>query len=472
MSNPVTTVLRSPGSVPRQLVLAGAAVLLLSLLGFVLWWVLRPDYQVLFTELKPADAATFAAELEKRKLKFRFADGERTLLVAGEDPRLLRMKLMSQDLPVKGGVGFELFNNSSFGLTEFAQKVNYQRALQGELARTISSLADIEGARVHLSIPESAMFRRAGNRPKASVAVTMRGGAELEAATVRGIQRLVAASVPELEIADVTVLDARGAPAGRGGGLGLFSDAKLELKIEIEQYYARKVLDQLEPVVGAGKVSVSVDAQLNHDQTRITQESSSSRAARPQRAAPVAPAPSDGAAATVAEVPSAAPVPSAESGARRVEQIVAETGSLRRLAIGVQLQGPQDAAQVERLKAFVATVVGLNLARGDALSVLVRESPLAPTPPVAVAPEKPTAPATAAPGAWGERRVAGEPTSLSVGAWWALAVIVVAIMLLPLWWTRRRARAPLSAQEQALLAQRLKSLLAQPETTRHVDSVR
>jgi len=453
--------LRVPASPTRQLLLAGVAVLVLSLLGVGLWWMLRPDYQVLFSDLRPADAATFASELERRKIRFKLADDDRSLLVAGEDVRALRLKLMSQDLPVRGGVGFELFNNSSFGLTEFAQKVNYQRALQGELARTITSLAEIESARVHLSMPESTMFRRAGNRPKASVALAMRGGAELEPATVRGIQRLVAAAVPELEVADVTVLDARGAPFGRGGLAGAVTDPKLELKIEVEQYYVRKVLDVIQPLLGAHRATVSVDAQISHDQVRITQETSSARGARKPAAA-----------ASEALDFTTAPTPAGpDASSRRVEQVVAETGGLRRLAIGLQLQAPLEPAQLDRLKAHVAAAVGLVPARGDVISIFVREAEAAP----ATAASSPAAPVVAVPAAPVSARPAVRTDTGASWLVWTLGALLAAAALVALGlraWQARRAPPTLSADEQRLLAQRLKSLLEQNQQVPHGVDVR
>ncbi len=446
--------LSMPASPRGQLLLAVGVMLVLTLGGLALWWALRPEYQVLFSELRPADAATFAAELDRRKVRYRIADDERTLLVAGEDVRALRLKLMSQDLPLRGGVGFELFNNSSFGLTEFAQKVNYQRALQGELARTITSLAEIESARVHLSMPESTLFRRAGNRPKASVALAMRGGAELDPATVRGIQRLVAAAVPELEVADVTVLDARGAALGRAGAGGLVSDPKLEAKIEVEQYYARKVQDVVETLLGPRSASVAVDAQINHDQVRVTQETSSARGAR--RAAPAASEPGElgGLPASVGP----------EASSRRVEQVVGETGGLKRLAVGLQLNVALEPAQVERLKTHVAAAAGLVPSRGDVISVFVRDAGFAAPPVASAVPAPQAAPMEKSPAPLAQPTAAPRATGTAGWVPWLLAAGVLAaaasLLLVRRLQPRRAATAALSAEQQQQLAQRLKLLLA------------
>ena len=233
--------------------------------------------------MRPQDAATIVAELERQKFDYRLTDGGATVLVPAAQVHAARLKVMSQDLPLKGAVGFELFNNADLGLTEFAQKVNFQRALQGELARTIMSLAEIDSARVHLSLPESGLFRRNGAKPRASVALTTKAGQELPPDSVRGIQRLVAAAVPELEAHEVTIINPRGAPmATAATGGDVVTDRRLELKIELERYYARKLLQQIEPIVGPGNASISVDATLNFDQVRITQEMSGAASRRPR----------------------------------------------------------------------------------------------------------------------------------------------------------------------------------------------
>lgn len=199
-------------SAARQVaILAGVAMLLCAALAGTWLLVGRKPYGVLFSNLRTADAATIVAELDKRKTPYRLADHGETILAPRDSIDGLRLEIMSQDLPLKGMVGFELFNKSDMGLTEFAQKINYQRALQGELARTLMTMDAIDTARVHLTLPESTVFRGDRRPPKASVALTARPGQSLTPATVAGVQRLVAAAVEDLSPADVVVLDASGA---------------------------------------------------------------------------------------------------------------------------------------------------------------------------------------------------------------------------------------------------------------------
>ena len=198
-------------SLQRQIILAAGIIgILLFVLGSVYFVFLRQPDAVLFSKLRPMDAATIVAELDKKKVPYHLADGGATILVAENQVDATRLAILSQDLPLKGAVGFELFNKSDIGLTEFAQKINYQRALQGELARTIMTMDAIDTARVHLSLPEPTIFRDDKRPPKASIALTLKPGKPLALGTVAGIRRLVAAAVPDLDVANVVVVDGEG----------------------------------------------------------------------------------------------------------------------------------------------------------------------------------------------------------------------------------------------------------------------
>ena len=231
----------------RQLVWVGAFVVFIAVLAIAIHWALKRSYQVLFRDLKPQDSATIIAELERQKVPFRVDQTTNEILVPEGQANTLRLKMMSSDLRLQGAVGFELFNNSDLGLTDFAQKVNYQRALQGELTRTITSLEEVDMARVHLTLPESSIFRRSDEHPKASVALFMRDGRTLSPDMIKGIQRLIAAAVPQMAAADVTVIDQRGDPVNiREQDV---DDPKQALKRAIEREYERKILQQIAPIV-------------------------------------------------------------------------------------------------------------------------------------------------------------------------------------------------------------------------------
>jgi flagellar M-ring protein FliF len=247
----------SPG---RQLVLvAAAAALICALLAAVYMTLLRTNYEPLFTGLRSADAATIVAELDKGKVPYRLEKDGTTILVPAERVAATRLDIMGRDLPLKGAVGFELFNKSDMGLTEFAQKINYQRALQGELARTIMTMESVDTARIHLTLTERTIFRDDQVPPKASVTVLPRPGHRLTNATVRGIQRLVAASVPELDLANVVVLGEDGQVMSGDGPIESGSlSPRLREKQDAEQHYASEITRAIEKVYPAADIEVTV----------------------------------------------------------------------------------------------------------------------------------------------------------------------------------------------------------------------
>ncbi|KWC66934.1 hypothetical protein WL55_19320 [Burkholderia cepacia] len=341
------------------------------------YFALRPRYQVLFRDLKPQDAATIVTELERHKVPFQVDESSSAVLVPAADAQVMRLKLMSSDMRLQGAVGFELFNNSDLGITDFAQKVNYQRALQGELARTIMSLDEIELARVHLAFPDSSIFRRADDRPKASVALFMRSGHTLGPDTVRGIQRLVAAAVPQLSAADVTVLDQRGeSAAGRDVPV---DDPHYALKHALEREYERKIGVQIAPLLGARHATVSVDATLNFDQVRVTNEFDLNRslASTGSTGIPLPPASMN---AKGIGAPGLPPLPSTPSSdgtrtERKLEQIVSAPGSLKHLSVGVVIDGTLPEETLAQLKSVTAAAVGADGARGDTVVIFARTQP-------------------------------------------------------------------------------------------------
>jgi len=185
-----------------------AAVAGLLALGYVLF--LKDDYVVLAQGIRPEQAAAVVEELKKEKVGYELRDGGTTILVPSSDVDRARLDVATGDLPIKGSVGFELFNQSDMGLTDFAQKVNYQRALQGEVARTIMAMDGIAAARVHVALPERSLFRTTRSEPRAAVTLTPDPGVEIDGERIAGIQRLVAATVPDLAIDQVAILNERG----------------------------------------------------------------------------------------------------------------------------------------------------------------------------------------------------------------------------------------------------------------------
>lgn len=243
----------------RQLILIGAGAVALAALIFLLWLlVLRTPMVPGFTNLKAADASLIVDELERQKVPYKLADDGSTVLLPQDQVDAARIGILGGDLPLKGTVGFELFSKSDMGLTEFAQKINYQRALQGELARTLMSMSTVESARVHITLPETGVFREEHRPAKASVTVTPKLGALVDGRAVMGIQRLVASAVEDLDASNVVVLDAGGKQLS-AEPLGTATDpAAMSSAGSAEQSYAAQIKPVLMQLVADPAMRVTV----------------------------------------------------------------------------------------------------------------------------------------------------------------------------------------------------------------------
>ena len=357
--------------------LAVGVVVILALTAALALWTMRTDYDVLFGNLSARDAASMTEELDHMKQPYRLGSDGTSILVDKAVVPSTRLKLMSKDIPLHGAVGFELFNNSDFGMTEFAQKINYQRALQGELTRTILSLQEIESARVHIAFPEDGLFKHDQSKAKASVTLALKPGQALRPEQVAGIQRLVAASVTGISADDVTIVSEHGVALTRAsvdGAQG--SGAAMDLKHDIEQALARKATLMLDKAVGAGRAVVSVDATLDMNQVRVTKEDvTHPPASGGDQPAGVVVRQRE----TIKDEGSGAPRETAAGGnsqreteyqvGRRVEQVVSQPGSIQRLQVVAVVQGGMSPAQQEQVRAVLGAAVGASADRGDLVIV-------------------------------------------------------------------------------------------------------
>lgn len=250
---------RSP---QRQIILIGAAAISGAILLFLLWFLLRTPYSPAFTGINSTDALTITQELEKLKMPYELADEGTTIMVPQDRVDAARVNILGGELPLKGAVGFELFNKTDMGLTEFAQKINYQRALQGELARTIMALDEIETARVHLSLPEAGIFQQDRRPAKASITIATKLGGTIGSNVVRGIQQLVAQAVPDLQAANVAILNAHGELLSDAPTDALLLAATPEAleRQAFEQRYASRIEEAVRAAGLAMPMSVRVTA--------------------------------------------------------------------------------------------------------------------------------------------------------------------------------------------------------------------
>lgn len=257
---------RSLSQMQQIALIAGLIGMFCALLAAIWLLFLRVPYQPLFTDLRPADAATILAELDRRKIPYRISNGGSAISIPADRVDATRLNIMTQDLPLKGTVGFELFNKSDMGLTEFAQKINYTRAIQGELERTIMTLDGVSATRVHVSMGEDRIFREDQVPPKASVTVRMAKGAALDANAVLGIQRLIAAAVPKLETSNVVVLDEEGRTISAvpvpETQMDVPEPADTQQKLVVERFYEARIRQIIQQVFPAAEVQVSAVAAI------------------------------------------------------------------------------------------------------------------------------------------------------------------------------------------------------------------
>ncbi len=224
------------------------------------------DYRVLFSNLSAEDAGNIVSKLKEKKIAYELSGSGNTILVPQEKVSELRLELAASGLPQGGGVGFEIFDSKSLGVTEFVQQLNYQRALQGELSRTINGLDEIQHSRVHIVIPKKSLFSEDQKKPTASVILKLKAGRNLRTAQIDGIVHLVASSVEGLSPADVMVVDSSGKVLSKlqdDSKLGRLSNSQIEYQRNIEKDLTNRVQTMLEKVVGEGKAVVRISADLD-----------------------------------------------------------------------------------------------------------------------------------------------------------------------------------------------------------------
>ena len=262
-------------SVGKRIVLIVLVVGFLAGFIFLMNWAGRPEFHPLYTNLDPHDAGIILNRLKDQKIPYQISSNGSTILIPQEHIYETRMNLASEGLPQGGGVGFEVFDNTKIGMSEFAQNVNYQRALQGELARTISGFAEIDSCRLHIVMPEKSLFIEDEQSASASVVLKLRHGKWLTQEQVQGIVHLVSSSVPRLGPENVTVVDTNGrllAGIKDQKGPGTLSSDQLDYQAKVEHKLENQVITMLEKALGANKAIVRVSCALDFKQHEMTEE--------------------------------------------------------------------------------------------------------------------------------------------------------------------------------------------------------
>jgi flagellar M-ring protein FliF len=264
----------TPSGQRNLMTLGVGAALLAALVTAAVMWGRTPDYKVLYSNLSDKDGGAILAQLSQMNIAYKHADGGGAILVPSDQVHDARLKLASLGLPKGSTVGFELLENQRFGATQFQEQVNFQRGLEGELAKSIQSLSSVQSARVHLALPKQSAFLREQQKPSASIILNLYPGRSLDRSQVAGIVHLVSSSVPDLPMKNVTALDQHGTmlSSATDAGSGLDPD-KLNYVQQLEQSYIRRVTDLLEPIVGRNNVRAQITADIDFAVIEQTAES-------------------------------------------------------------------------------------------------------------------------------------------------------------------------------------------------------
>jgi len=239
-------------------------------------WSQGPSYSLLYSNLTEQDAGAITLSLESAGIKYKLSDDSSAIMVDSDKVHSARLKLASQGLPEGAGAGFEILDkDGGFGVSQFMESARYQRALEGELARTIASIQSVQSARVHLAIPKQTAFIRDHKKPTASVTINLLPGRNIEGDEVAAIAHMVAASIPNLDVDQVTVIDQRGRllTSPDSSNEMRLSSTQFEYRKRLEEYYKKRIEDILSPVVGMGGVKAQVSADIDFTVTEQTQES-------------------------------------------------------------------------------------------------------------------------------------------------------------------------------------------------------
>ncbi|MEA3362546.1 MAG: flagellar basal-body MS-ring/collar protein FliF [Thermodesulfobacteriota bacterium] len=389
-------------SLARKLSLIGATAVSVLLFSLIIMQSQVADYSLLFANLPSRDAASVIEWLKGHKVPYRLEDGGRDIMIPADKVYEARIELAGSGLSA-GGVGFEIFDKQSFGMTDFAQKVNYRRALQGELMRTITSLAPVEAARIHLALPEKRLFREQQQQATASVIVKLSSGRSLKESQLQGIVHLVAGSVEGLDAENVTVVDSSGKALSKSHGdemAGPMTPGMLNYQQTMERRLETRAQSLLDRALGAGNSLVRVNAEVDFDQREkveealdpkgavIVSEQSSIEEGGTEASSGVPGVVSNlqgNAATTTAGTPASR---SDETVNYELSKVVSKTvqsvGTLKALSVSVLVADrvtpgaegadptstPRSAEEVTDIEQMVRSALGINDTRGDLISVV------------------------------------------------------------------------------------------------------
>lgn len=273
-SAPLLTQIRAMPVRNRIIAMVGGALSIALLIAGWLWSQ-APDYKVLFTGIADKDGGAVVAALNQMNVPYRIGEGGGVIMVPSNVVHETRLKLASQGLPKAGNPGFDLMENPRFGITQFQEQVHYQRAIEGELSRSIQSLSVVRSARVHLALPKQSVFLKEQQKTSASVLLTLYPGKNLDRTQIAGITHLVASSLPDLQTRNVSIIDDAGnllSTPPDANAAGQLDANQLSYVHRVEEGYIKRILDILTPLHGEGNVRAQVKAEVDFSESESTSE--------------------------------------------------------------------------------------------------------------------------------------------------------------------------------------------------------
>lgn len=369
-SQPLTEMFRGMDAT-RRFALAGVLVVIVVAIGFIGRWASTPTYVTLFSELDLKESGEIADRLAKANIPHQLQSGGTVIQVPAAEAARARVALAKDGLPSQGRPGLELFDKPSWGMTDFTQRVTYQRALEGELARTIGQIKGIERAEVHLLMPNTDGLRRRNREAAASVVLTLRGGTPPPGETVQGIAYIVASSVEGLSADNVAIMDDVGRvlslPAQGLGGVGM-TGRQQEVARGLEQRTVEKIESLVGTVVGVGRVRAQVAATVSFDQVDATVETfDPDRQVLQNEQRSEGGSPDGSGQQTI--------IANQYQNSRRLEKSTSLAGRLTRLSVAVlvderAMRPGEKERQLGDIAVMVRNAVGVDSTRGDRLDVL------------------------------------------------------------------------------------------------------
>lgn len=379
-----------PSSRKSIIAVMAAAILLASF--FLIWETTREEYSPLFTGLDPKTASAVVENLKQSGIRHRLEAEGTTIMVPKKQVYDIRIQLAGEGLLTNTGLGFELFDQSKLGVTEFERRLDYQRALQEELRRTIVQLREVEQARVHLVMPEKSVFIKEDRPASAAVTLTLKPLAKLNGEQIKGIIYLVSSSVDNLPPDNVKIIDQSGLVLSDGvliadsESLAYQNSTQYEMRRALEKDLERRVENMLERVLGLDRVVAMVTADLNFDKRQETSVEYGEGSILSQQTSEEE-SQSSGGSQGVAGVEGNIGIPYYPGGGQGTETYsrnenitnylvdqterttVQASGQIRRLSTAVVINGVFDAEQMDRIRAIIQTAVGYDFARGDQITV-------------------------------------------------------------------------------------------------------